>query len=137
MPNTIEYNGNGTQVVTSPINSYYNLTASVAGVKLMTGPIQVDNSVTLNNQVMFIEGPNILSGLASLNMNDSAVLQLQRSASGTYPELSGTYTLAGGTVMLSQNTNPAVVTGAQYNNLVLTGSNAFDISAVNTINNNL
>ena len=137
VPNTIEYNGNGTQVVTSPINSYYNLTASVAGVKLMTGPIQVDNSVTLNNQVMFIEGPNILSGLASLNMNDSAVLQLQRSASGTYPELSGTYTLAGGTVMLSQNTNPAVVTGAQYNNLVLTGSNAFDISAVNTINNNL
>jgi|GEM_PF-3565715 len=137
VPNTVVYNGNGTQVITTPINSYYNLTVSDNGLKNIVGDVQVDDSVNIYNTAVLNEGPNILSGLAALNMADTSVLQLQRNTSGTYPELSGTYTLSGGAVILSQTVNPAVVTAAQYYNLVLTGTNSFDISNVSLITQNL
>ncbi len=139
VPNTVIYNGNGNQHIKAPVSSYYDLTISNAGTKTMWQPIQVDNALTLSNSVWVNTGFNALSGLGSLIMTDSSVLELQRSAAGTYPELQGTYTLTGNsTVILFQTGGtPAVVTGAVYNNLVLTGDNSFDMSNVSLINNNL
>jgi hypothetical protein len=135
--NTVTYNGSGYQAITPPLNSYYDLNIANRGLKAMTAPVQVDDAVNLSGSVVVNEGTYALSGGASLNMTDTAVLEMQRSASGTYPELAGLNSLTGGTVIISQKASPATVTSAVYNNLVLTGDNSFDLSGVNLITNNL
>ena len=137
VPNTVTYNGSGDQTITSPVSSYYNLTIGNSGTKTLIAPVQVDNAVDISGAAVVNEGTNALSGLATLSMSGTSVLELQRNTTGTYPELSGAYTLSSGTVVLSQTDNPAIITGAQYYNLVLTGNNAFDISNVSIIKRNL
>jgi hypothetical protein len=63
-------------------------------------------------------------------------LTLDRNTSGTYPELSGTYALTGGTIIINQTDNPAIITSAVYYNLVLQGDQPFDISGLSTITHN-
>jgi hypothetical protein len=135
--NTVTYNGSGPQNITAPLNSYFDLNISNTGLKTMPAPVQADDAVSLSGSVVVSEGYNALSGGASLTMVDTAVLELQRNISGSYPELQGAYALTGGTVILFQTASPATVTGATYNNLVLGGDNSFDLSGVSQINSNL
>ncbi len=135
--NMVIYNGSGPQTITAPLNSYYDLTIANRGLKSMPAPIQVDDAVSLSGSVVVDEGIYALNGGASLTMVDTAVLMMTRTASGTYPELEGTYTLLGGTVIISQTSAPAWVTGAIYYNLVLTGDNSFDLSGVSEIDHDL
>ncbi|MDB5283749.1 MAG: C-terminal target protein, partial [Bacteroidota bacterium] len=136
-PNTVNYNGAGSQTVKSPLSSYYNLSSSNAGTKTMTAAVQVDNSFTLGGSVIFDESTYALTGSAGLNMSGTSELKLQRSVAGTYPELSGIYTLTGGTITINQTGDSALLNGREYYNLKLTGTTPYDISGISTIDNNL
>lgn len=135
VPNTVIYDGSGAQFIKAPVNSYYDLTISNSGTKTMLQPIQVDDAMTVSNSVWVNVGFNTLSGLGSLTMTDNSVLELQRNTSVTYPELQGTYNLTdASTVILFQTGRVSgVATGAVYNNLVLSGDNAIDLSNVNVV----
>lgn len=135
-PNTVNYNGSGSQTITAPSTSYYNLSSTNSGTKSLTTNTEVTNAVTIGGSVVFNEGTKSLWGTAALNMSGSSQLELQRSAEGVYPELAGAYTLTGGTVILDQTADSAVITGARYYNLQLNGKAPFDASAVTYINNN-
>jgi hypothetical protein len=138
VPNTVTYNGPADQGIATPLSSYYNLVVANGGTKSLSAPVQVDDSVIILNAATLDENTNALTGLATLTMsNDSSGLKLTRNTSGTYPELTGVYSLTGGTVTINLSDNPAIITPAIYYNLVLQGNQPFDISGISTITNNI
>ena len=135
-PNTVNYSGSGSQTIKDLVTSYYNLTASNAGAKSLSAAAQVTNALTISGSAILDEGTNILSGTASINMTGASQLKLQRSVADVYPELTGIYSLTGGTVIINQTADSAIISPAQYYNLTLNGTTAYDISGVTTISNN-
>ncbi len=136
-PNTVAYAGNGAQTIKVPVSSYNILTATNAGTKTLAGNIVVDNQLTLAGSVVLDEGTGIISGSGNLNMSGTPELKLQRSISSSYPELSGTYTCTGGTVTINQTAGSSTIAPANYYNLKLNGTTAYDLGAVSQIANNL
>jgi fibronectin-binding autotransporter adhesin len=133
-PNTVTYNGSGAQTVKGPYTSYYNLSVANAGTKTLAGNCSVTNALTISGAAILDETTYALTGAATLTMSGTSELKMQRSASGTYPELTGAYTLTAGTVTINQTVGIATLTNAAYYHLKLTGTQACDISAINTIN---
>ncbi len=135
-PNTINYDGTGAQTIAAPATWYYNLSVSNTGTKSLSTPAQVTNAVTISGSAILDEDSNALTGTAALNMTGTSQLKLQRSVEGVYPELTGLYSLTGGSVILNQTGDSAILYPAVYNNLTINGSKAYDISGISNINNN-
>ena len=136
--NTVNYNGTGSQTIKdASANSYYNLTISNSGTKTPAADIQIDNAMTISGSATLDETTFILSGAASLTMTGTSQLKLQRSIEDVYPELTGAYTLTGGTVTVNQTAVDAILAPATYYNLTLNGTTPYDISGISNINNNL
>ena len=138
--NTVNYNAVGAQTIKAPSVKYYNLSISGSGTKTFAvgGTISVINMVTVSGSAIMDESTNVLNGNGcGLTMTGTSELKLQRSTTATYPELSGTYSLTGGTVTLNQTANTATVRGATYWNLNFTGNTAanslYDMSSVTSI----
>lgn len=135
--NTVEYNGSGAQTIKTPASSvYYNLTCSNAGSKSLAAAAIVSNLVTIQDAAILDETTFVLSGTAGLTMTGTSELQLSRSSNGTYPELSGTYTLTSGIVTINQTALTATLRGVSYYYLKFNGSASYNMSLVSTINNN-
>ena len=100
--NTVNYSGSGAQSIKQPSSSQYNnLTCSNAGTKTFAtaGTLTVNNMLTLSDAAILDASTNTLDGAGGLNMSGTADLQLARSA--TQPELTGAYTITGGTITLN------------------------------------
>ena len=134
--NTVIYSGSGNQTIKSPTGSYYNLTVSNTGTKTLAANASCTNLLSILNSAILNDSIYTLSGAAALSMSGVSEFKLQRGSSGTYPELTGIYTLSGGTVTINQTSGVATLTNASYNNLEFTGS-SYDISGISNINNNL
>lgn len=137
-PNTINYNNAGAQTIKTPsASTYYNLTLSNSGTKTYAaaGTITVSNLVTIQDAVSFNVGTNTLDGAGGLTMTGTSQLIISRNANATFPELTGTYTLTGGTIILAQTANTPVVRGATYYNLTLDGSRSFTTTSLTTVTN--
>lgn len=136
-PNTVNYNGNGARTIKAPSNnSYYNLLVSNAGAKTLDSDIAVTNALTIQDAAILDEGTFAITGNASLTMSGTSELKLERSSGGTYPELTGLYSITGGTITLNQTSDTAILKSADYFNLKFTGSQPYDISAISSIDNN-
>ncbi len=141
--NVVQYNGASNQTIATPTGSntncscaaYDQLTASNAGIKSLAANIQVATAVTINGSAILNEGTFTMTDFgagASLTMNGNASpeagLQLKRSATGTYPELTGAYILTNGLVEIIDNAGTATLATANYYNLNVAGSSPFDLS---------
>lgn len=140
-PNTVNYTGIVAQTVKLPnASAYYNLICSAASgtpTKTLGGtPITVTNLLTVQDAVILDESTNVISGAGGLTMTGTPELKLQRGAGGTYPELTGTYSLTGGTVTINQTAGTCTVRGAVYYNLKFTGNRPYNMTAVASITNN-
>ena len=135
-PNTVNYSGSGAQTIKTPSTGYYSLLISNAGTKSLASSTSAANAVTIQNAAILDESTFALTGAAALNMIGTSQLKLQRSASATYPELTGTYTLTSGTVSINQTVGTASIASAGYYNLSFTGSSPYDMSGVSGIANN-
>lgn len=136
-PNTVIYSGTGAQTIKVPLLSYYDLQFTNAGTKTLGGDVTVNNSVTISGNAVLAEGSNALSGGGGLTMTGNSQLTMDRTSNGTFPELTGTYNLTGGTITINATNRTPVVNGVTYNNLVLTGSRSFDLSNVSNIGGDL
>ncbi|MES2622320.1 MAG: T9SS type A sorting domain-containing protein [Bacteroidota bacterium] len=136
-PNSVNYNGSGAQTIKAPYNNnYYNLLASNAGVKTLDSDIVVTNALTIQDASILDENIFAITGNASLAMSGTTELRLERSTGGTYPELTGLYSITGGTITVNQTSGTAILKGANYFNLKFTGSRPYDISAISNVDNN-
>jgi hypothetical protein len=138
-PNTFNYRGSGAQTIKQPSSSYYNLTISNAGTKVLANNISVTNNVTIQNAAALNVGTNSLSGTAGLTMTGTSDLQIGRTTNATYPELSGAYSLTGGTVTFNQTSGTYDIREVIYYNVYLNGSGAsiYDFNNGVEITNNL
>ena len=135
-PNTVNYNGSGSQTINSPATSYYNLTISNNGSKTLKSAVEIDNALTISDSAILNDSTSVFSGSGAINMTSNSQLLMQRSVVGVYPELTGIYSLTGGTVTLNQTGDSAVLATGQYYNLTLNGTVANDISGLDGITNN-
>ena len=131
--NNIFYIGNSSQVVKATI--YDNLVITGSGAKTAVGNFSVNNHLKLEADASLNTGTYIISGAGDLEMTSGALLQLQRGSSGTFPELTGTYQLNGGTISINQTGGIATLQGADYYNLTITGSRPFSFEDVSSVNN--
>jgi hypothetical protein len=125
--NTAKYSGSGSQTIKAPASGYFNLVVSNAGTKSLSAATAVINQLTIQNAAILDAGTNSLTGTAALSMSGTSELQLGSTSIGTYPSLSGSYSLSGGTVVLKQSPGtPTAYTirGVSFYNLSLTGSGA-------------
>jgi hypothetical protein len=125
--NLVTYSGNGSQAIKAPASGYYNLTVSNAGTKTLSGATAVSNQLTIQGAAILDAATNGLTGTANLSMTGTSQLQLGNTATGTYPALSGTYSLDGGTVVLKQSPGASTaytIRGVDYYNLTLNGAGA-------------
>ncbi len=138
IPNTVEYSGSGSQTIVTPLTTYHTLKASNAGTKTLSNDIVVDGNLIIGGSVIIDESTKVISGDGGLQMSGTSELKLSRSTDMyEYPELTGTYSCTGGTVTIQQTADSCVVHGANYYNLKLNGSKAYDLSAVTSVANNL
>lgn len=125
--NTVNYNGSGNQTIKTPAAGYYNLGIANAGTKSLASSITAANLVTMQGAATLDAGTSTLTGAAGLTMSGTSQLRLAATAAGTYPALTGTYTLSGGTVQLAQSpggNTSYTIRGVNYNNLTLNGAGA-------------
>ncbi|MBX2945326.1 MAG: T9SS type A sorting domain-containing protein [Cyclobacteriaceae bacterium] len=164
-PNTVNYNGSGAQIVKG--TTYNNLFISNAGIKTAGAAVTVNNNLLVQDNAQFAPGQNVtisaggvltiqdnaifnqstntLTGTnADLVMTDNSEYRIGRTANGTYPELTGNYSLTGGTVVFNQagNNIQYSIRAVDYYNLNLaatsTGANSyFDFEDGVYIENNL
>lgn len=158
-PNTVNYNGGGAQIVKG--TTYHNLFISNAGTKTAGAVVTVNNNLLVQNNAQFAPGQNVtinvgaaltiqdnailnsgtnsLSGDGDLVMTDNAELRIGRATNGTYPELTGSYDLSGGTVVFNPASTNYDIREVEYFNVTLSGSgnSNFDFNDGALINNNL
>ncbi len=137
-PNIVNYSGSGAQTIKVPYSAYNILMASNAGTKTIAGETQVDSLLYITDAAIVNEGSNIIWGPGGIKMEGTAQLRLDRSTDEyVSPELSGDYDLISGDVIINQTGDSAVVAPAEYYNLVLNGTHAYDLSGVTRVKNNL
>jgi hypothetical protein len=136
IPNTVNYNSNGSQAIKTPVSSYYNLICSNGGTKTMSGSFSADNAVTIQGTAILDESTFVLDGNGDLLMtNGTPELKIQRNSNTTSPELTGDYTLSVGAITINQTANTNTLRDASYYNLKLTGSASYNLGNVDFINN--
>lgn len=143
--NTVYYSRGGNQNIRIPDDAcYYNLICGISGTKTsQTGTIGIRNLLTIKENAIVDVGTNTLAdgcgGTAGLTMLDNAQLLLANCAA-TVPELTGTYTLTGGSITLNGNCAQTLRGGVAYNDLIFSGNNpasSVDMTGVIAINGNL
>lgn len=143
--NTVYYSRGGNQNIRIPDDAcYYNLICGISGTKAsQTGTIGIRNLLTIKENAIVDVGTNTLAdgcgGTAGLTMLDNAQLLLANCAA-TVPELTGTYTLTGGSITLNGNCAQTLRGGVAYNDLIFSGNNpasSVDMTGVIAINGNL
>lgn len=147
--NTVYYSSSNNQNIRIPDdNCYYTLICSNAGTKSFqtAGTIGIRNLLTIKDNAIVDVGTNILAdgcgGIAGLTMTDNSQLLIATCAS-TVPELTGTYSLTGGTITLSGNcATQTLRPGVAYNNLSFQGNaggagSAVVMTGVTTINGDI
>ncbi len=134
--NSIIYSGSGNQTIKIPASSYFKLVISNAGTKTLEGNVSASNEVRIEDAAILDESTYTLSGSASLTMNGTSELKLERGSNGTYPELTGTYSLTGGTVTINQTSDTATIKDAVYYNLKFIGTQPHNVSGVSALTNN-
>jgi hypothetical protein len=141
-PNTVNYNAAGAQTIKTPASSYYDLVASVSGTKSMAASVSVTDNVTIQGTAILDEAVAAydLSGAAGLTMTGTSEFIVRNTTNNlTKPDLTGTYSLTGGTVTI--NSDPGLgaksttVRGATYYNLNLIGGNQHKMLNVSSITN--
>jgi len=140
VPNTIIYNGTGAQSVKAPSTTYYDLVISNSGTKTLTGDVTVDNSVTIQDDAILNTSTFQLAGGGDLNMTDNSQLLIGKTATNTYPQMTGTYNLDGGTITFNQNgSNTYTILPVDYYNLTLSGINSavYDFPSGANVTNNM
>lgn len=146
IPNTVNYNGAGGQSIKIPSSTYYNLICSTSGTKTFAtaGTISVTNLLTLQDAAVLDVAGNTLSGVAGLTMTGTSELRLATNitASPGLPQLTGVYTLAGGTIIFNRAGNQEIRTlngpaPAAYYNVEFANSGTKSLSGPITIQNNL
>lgn len=141
-PNTVNYNSSGAQTIKEPASTYYNLACSNGNTKSLSSDITVTNLVTIQDATVLDEtvDANDLKGAGGLTMTGTSQLIVRNgNIAATLPELSGTYTLSGGTVTITAATSGGTVVtvrGVSYNNLVLDGGIYHSCAPLTTVNNN-
>lgn len=134
--NRVIYNGTA-QTIKVPSTSYYNLEISGGGVKTLASTIDIDNNLTVGRFATLNTGTAAITGLGSLRLDEGSELQMERSATGVYPELLGALDMVNGTVTVNQTGGTTILAPGIYNNLKLSGSRPCDLSGVNSIVGNL
>ena len=136
-PNLVGYNAAGTQSIAGV--TYYDLAVSTSGTKTLAANAVVNDLVTTSGSAVLAEGTSTLTGTGGLTMTGTSQLNLSRTTSGTYPELTGVYTLTSGTTgtgtaITISNTGATTTVATlaagstNFNDLILAGSSAYDIS---------
>ncbi len=161
VPNTVNYNGAGAQIVKG--TAYNNLTISNAGTKTAGAvttvagnlivrdnaqfspgfDVTVTGALTIQDNGIFTAGINQLIGSGDLIMTDNSELRIGRAVDGMYPQLTGNYSLASGTILFNQ-AGAGIrydIRAVDYFNLILgatsTGGSSFDFEDGAYIANNL
>jgi hypothetical protein len=140
IPNSIDYNGAGAQTVKVPNTTYYNLSISNAGTKTLAASVTIDNSLTIEDAAILDASTFTLGGGGDLNMTGTSQLLIGKTTTGTYPEMTGTYNLDGGTITFNQaGTGTYSALLVDYYNLSLNGSSSatFDFPSGGNVVNNL
>ncbi len=141
--NTVYYYKNGNQQIRIPNGgNYYNLVVSNSGTKILQtvgGTLTINNNLRIeDNAILQIGNTETLNGTASLEMEGNSILRILKCSGPAQPELTGTYSLYGGTIELAGNCNQiynSTPTGATtVNNLILSGSGNKNISGINNFN---
>jgi len=140
VPNTVNYNGSGAQTIKVPNTTYYNLLVSNAGTKTTGGNITVDNSLTIQDAAILSSGTNTFDGAGDVTMTGTSQWLISKTTTGTYPEMTGAYTLTGGTITLSQGAAGTFsLQNVDYYNLILSGSSSavFDFPNGGNVTNDM
>ncbi|OFX28367.1 MAG: hypothetical protein A2X08_10845 [Bacteroidetes bacterium GWA2_32_17] len=145
--NTVYYTRGGNQNIRIPDdNCYYNLICGVSGTKtVQAGTTGIRNMLYIKDAAIVNVGANTLNdgcgGSGNLTMTDNSQLLIAKCDPAVVPELTGTYTLTGGTISLNGACNQtwnSVPAGANtVYNLILTNSGAKCIGGITTINGDL
>lgn len=137
-PNTINFTSTGNQTIKS--GTYNNLTLSTSGTKTFGGNTIINNTLTISGTAIADAGTNTLNGTGRLVMSGTSELRIAKSGV-TVPELTGIYSLTGGTITLNQSgAATQTVKAENYYNLKLDGGNAaslFDLSLLTDVQNDI
>jgi len=98
---TINLDGAGNQILRGA-RDYFNLSFSTSGTKTLTSALtafSLNDLVTIQDAAILDVANNDFSGTSALNMTGTSRFRLS-SLSTTLPQLTGTYTLTGGTIEL-------------------------------------
>lgn len=150
-PNYVYYDYAGAQNIVQPNSggtSYSILYLSSSGVKtILTSPLVIDSLLTIEGSAQLtVSAAQTLSGAGNLNMTGTSLLTIQDCSPSTQPELTGTYTLTGGTIEFDgncagtgQTSNPNLTTAYNINLSTNAGATADtkNICGITTINGNL
>ena len=143
--NTVYYSRAGAQNIRIPDDlCYYNLVCDASGTKtIQAGTTGIKNLLTIQGSAIVDVGTNTVNdgcgGTPGLTMTGTSELIISKCAT-TVPELTGTYTLTGGTITLNGACAQTLRGGKTYYNLQLSGNNAasaVNMTGVVTINGDL
>lgn len=140
--NYIYFNGAGDQGVVVPSDGCYNnLIISTSGIKTPAGNFGIKNALSIIDNAIFNIGTRTINdgcgGTAALNMSGNSQFIIGKCSPTTVPELTGTYSLSGGTIVLDGACAQVLKPGVAYNNLTLNGSGAVTMAGITTINGDL
>ncbi|MGQ0827452.1 MAG: T9SS type A sorting domain-containing protein [Bacteroidota bacterium] len=140
--NTVHYTRGGNQDIRIPDDAcYYNLVCAISGTKsIQAGTTGIKNLLTIQDDAIVDVGTRTLAdgcgGSAGLTMTGNSQLIISKCTS-TVPELTGTYTLTGGTIELDGACAQVLRGGVAYNNLIFSSSNSVNLTGITTINGDI
>ncbi len=140
--NSVYYSQNANQSIRTPSDGgYYNIACSSGGTKVFqtAGTIAITGTLTIEDAAIFNVSTNTLNGVGNLTMTGTSDLQLAKLS--TVPELTGTYSLSGGTITLNgagdQTLQTTTSGGTTCNNLLLGVSGIKTICGITIMNGSL
>jgi len=132
---TIDLNAAGAQILNG-VPSYNNITFSNSGTKTLSSSIStVTGTVTIQDAAFVDTGSSTFGG-AGTNLTMTGTSRLIVSGARTLPDMTGTYSLTGGTIEFAgSSAYHAVKSPINYNNILISGTNANGGSGNYTLNN--
>jgi fibronectin-binding autotransporter adhesin len=136
--NTVNYNSTGAQTIY--VTTYDNLSCSNGNTKTVNGATTVNGTLLIQDATTVTSASitNAITGSGGLTMTGTSTYDLTRgNGNNTYPELTGSYSLTGGTVSINQtfSAKTASIKGVTYYNLIVIGQK-LDLSQLTTVTNN-
>lgn len=135
---TVEYGLNGNQVVQGS-RSYFNLTFSNSGTKILSSAITNLNTITgtvIIKDAAIVDSGSYSFGDSNTNLTMTDDSRLIVSGARSVPDMIGTYSLSGGTIEFAGNSNSHTARSPRtYNNVVISGANVNGSTGNYTLNN--